>query len=316
MLPGLWLDEREIITGASAAQLAYANRTDVRGPLSLALLLEHFPAEAAAHLESDTLTREAVARASANDRAALVAAIANTLAGDALRRWFQADPLTRAGRAVIPEFAEAAFGARSSIVARRELAGPHTAPRARQAAVRSASRPLAEWDWQTMTTPEFRDSTTDVRPGDPALALRFAFAWDRDALVFQAEAVDTPEGYQPPEKRREVVELFLDPRSNGFSGERGEDILLSFSANGQGRDVLRKQLFSAEVVRGRNGFTVNARIPWARIGITPAAGLRLAATAVLQVTGPRSDHPAQRLIWRRLPREDGANDLGTLVLEP
>ncbi len=316
VLAGLWLDEREIITGASAAQLAYAHRTDVRDPLAFALLLEHFPAEATAHLDSNTFTREAVSQASARDRAALVAAAANALAGDALRRWFQADPLARAGRAAIPEFAEAAFGANNSLVARRELAGPALGPSTRQAAVRSASRPSAEWDWQQLAGPEFRDSTTDVRPGDPALALRFAFAWDREALVFRAEAIDTPEGFTRPEKRREVVELFLDPHADGFSGHRGEDVLLSFLSTGHARDVLQRKPFAAEITRGPRGFTIHARIPWSQLGLAPAVGLRLAATAAVQVTGPRSDQPAQRLNWHRHTREDGANDLGTLVLEP
>lgn len=315
-LPGLWLDEREIITGASAAQLAYARRADALDPLSFALLLEQLPAEAATRLAAGALAEEAVARASERDRAALVAAVANALAGDALRAWFQADPLVRAGRAAIPEFAEAAFGARSSLVARRELAGPAAIPPPRQAAIRSAGRPPAEWDWQQLAGPEFRDSTTDVRPGDPDISLRFAFAWDQEALVFRAEAMDTPEGYTRPDKRREVVELFLDPRADGFSGQRGEDLLLSFLSTGHARDVLARAPFAADLTRGPQGFSVHARIPWARLGLQPAAGLRLAATAVLQVTGPRSDHPAQRLNWRRVAREDGANDLGTLVLEP
>lgn len=315
-LPGLWLDEREIITGASASQLAYAHRADARDPLALALLLEHFPREAAAHLTTDSANAATLTNATERDRATLLAAAANTLAGDALRRWFQADPLVRAGRAALPEFAEAAFGPNNAVVTRRELAGPPTLPPARQAAVRSASRPPAEWDWQTLAGPAFRDSTTDVRPGDPDLTLRFAFAWDHDALVFRAETMDAPAGYTPPEKRREVVELFLDPRRDGFSGQRSEDLLLSFLSTGHARDVLQRAPFAADITRGPHGFTLHARIPWAKLGLQPAAGLRLAATAAVQVTGPRSDHPAQRLNWRRHPREDGANDLGTLVLEP
>lgn len=315
-LPGLWLDEREIITGASASQLAYAGRTEALDPLSFALLLEHFPAEASARLADGALTEEAIARASERDRAAFVVTTANALAGDALRRWFQADPLVRAGRAAIPEFAEAAFGARSSIVARRELAGPTVVPRPRQAAVRSANRPPAEWDWQTLVGSEFKDFTTDVRAGDPAISLRFALAWDEAALVFRAEAMDTPAGYLAPEKRREVVELFLDPRGNGFSGERSKDLLLSFISTGTARDVLHKLPFPAEIMRGPHGFTLHARIPWSKLGVQPAAGLRIGATAAVQVTGPHSHHPAQRLNWRRHTREDGANDLGTLVLEP
>ena len=60
MLPGLWLDERSIVTGASASQLAYAIAVEMRKTStarfpydvqSTALLLEEYPAEVAAGLK-------------------------------------------------------------------------------------------------------------------------------------------------------------------------------------------------------------------------------------------------------------------------
>lgn len=312
LLAGLWLDERETITGASAAQLAYARREAAADPLTLALLVEHFPAVAAARLSADPFET-----GSARDRAALVIALANTLAdGGGVRSWFQQDPLTQAGRRAIPEFAEAAFGANNAIVARRELAGPSTPTPAREAIVRRATLPTAQWDWQVVDGLAYRDSTADVRPGDPAVSLRFAFAWDEEGLVFHAETTDTPPGYERPDRRREAVELLVDPRGDGFGNDSVEDRAFSFLSNGAARDLVRRQPMIAEVARHAAGFSVQACIPWEQLGMKPAPGLRFGATAAVHVSGPRPHHPSLKLTWRRDPREDGASHLGTLVLAP
>jgi len=312
LLAGLWLDEREVMTGASAAQLAYARRETGADPLTFALLVEHFPALAAA-----SPTADGFESGSARDRAALVIALANTLAdGGGVRGWFQQDPLTQAGRRAIPEFAEAAFGANNAIVARRELAGPSAPSPRREAIVRRATLPVTEWDWQMVDGLAYRDSNADVRPGDPALSLRFAFAWDEEALVFHAETMDAPSGSDRPDRRREAVELLVDPRGDGFAHDPAEDRAFSFLSNGAARDLVRRQPLIAEVVRRAEGFSVQARITWEQLGMKPAPGVRFGATAAVQVSGPRPHQPSLKLTWRRVPREDGASDLGVLVLAP
>lgn len=312
LLAGLWLDEREIITGASAAQLAYARREDANDPLTLALLVEHFPAIAAARIVSGPLES-----GSARDRAALVIALANALADDGgVRRWFQQDAITQAGRHAIPEFADAAFGANNAIVARRELAGPAAPKPAREAVVRRATLPAKEWDWQVVAGPVFRESNADVLPADPSLALRFAFAWDEEALHFHAETMDTPPGSERPDRRREAVELLLDPRGDGFGNDPADDRAFSFLSNGAARDLVLRRPLVAEIARGGEGFSVRARITWEQLGLKPAPGLRFGATAAVHVSGPRAHQPSLRLTWRRHPREDGTSELGTLVLGP
>src|ERR1035438_4314731 len=46
---------------------------------------------------------------------------------------------------------------------------------------------------------DYKVSEADVRPGDPALELRFALTWDKEALHFHADVVDTP-----PDRKRGV----------------------------------------------------------------------------------------------------------------
>jgi hypothetical protein len=182
--------------------------------------------------------------------------------------------------------------------------------------VRRATLPTAQWDWQVVDGLAYRDSTADVRPGDPAVSLRFAFAWDEEGLVFHAETTDTPPGYERPDRRREAVELLVDPRGDGFGNDSVEDRAFSFLSNGAARDLVRRQPMIAEVARHAAGFSVQACIPWEQLGMKPAPGLRFGATAAVHVSGPRPHHPSLKLTWRRDPREDGASHLGTLVLAP
>ena len=176
VLPGLWLDERAIVTGASAGQLAHARLSDAAAgrpdAWTLALLLDQFPGE--------TVTRPAnelgaPAAGDADAQAALVITAANLLHGDIVRRWFQQDAGVQAARAAIAEFGEAAFGPNTSIYAQRELAGPRQVPPQRVARAVPAATPRAEWDWQTVAGAEFKDSIADIRPTDAPVAMRFTF---------------------------------------------------------------------------------------------------------------------------------------------
>ncbi|HEY4301877.1 MAG TPA: glucoamylase family protein, partial [Candidatus Didemnitutus sp.] len=78
LVPGLWLDEHAVISGASASQLAYAQllsdrRTHARDDvITTALLLEHFPAEVATNLKQAALPAQWLGNASPADRATLL----------------------------------------------------------------------------------------------------------------------------------------------------------------------------------------------------------------------------------------------------
>jgi hypothetical protein len=324
LLPGLWLDERQIITGASAAQLAYhqvlQERAVVqaggeRSVLATALLLEFFPGEAVDDLQRTPLPEDWTATAPAADRAALLIAIANTLVPGCVRTWFQQDPVVREGRQALPEFAEAAFGTNVSVVARRQLAGPLQVPPPRALVAVPHATPLEQWSWQTMAGLEFQDSAADVRPDDPALELRFAFSWDAEALYFHAVAFDTPPGYERPPHRSEVVELFLDPHHDGLEWAGEQDLQYAYNAERGAQEFFQRLPAEAQITRTATGYVVEARIPWAHLQLEPRAGLELAASAAIVRSGPAEHHPSLKLNWRFYRRIDERYGLAPLRLE-
>lgn len=323
-LPGLWLDERALITGASAAQLAYALIVGPHGDtaprplpdvLTTALLLDQYPNEIVDRFTATPLAPGWLAAASAPDRAALLITIANLLVPDCMREWFQQDPLVRAGRASIPEFAEAPFGPRSSLYWRNELAGPLAEPPVRTAVAVAADTPRAQWRWTTVAGLEFKDSPADVRADDPMLELRFTFTWDRDALHFHAEAMDTPPGYVRPPERKEFVELLIDPKNDGLVWRGPEDFQLIYKSTGEAWDFCHNRAVTAQIHRNESGYTIEADIPWSQLGLTPQPGLEVGVSAAVATDGRHEWDPSLKLNWRFFERRDERYGLGTLRLE-
>src|SRR5690606_13031973 len=114
VLPGLWLDEHDIVSGASASQLAYAqltgsashDDTSAAPPdlLTAALWLDHFPLELAARLAAVPDPGAWLAAASQRDQAVWLITAANVLGEEGVRAHFQRDPRVIAARAAIVEF--------------------------------------------------------------------------------------------------------------------------------------------------------------------------------------------------------------------
>lgn len=323
-LPGLWLDERAIISGASAAQLAYAltlAHRDAAPPapwpdaLTTALLLDQFPAEVAAWLKDMPLPAGWLQSAPPADRAALLLSIANLLVPDCVRQWFQQDPLVRAARANIPEFDEAPFGKDSSVFWRQELAGPLIAPPERRAVAVAATTPRENWLWVKLAGLEFKDSPGDIRPDDPMLELRFAFTWDHEALHFHAEAMDTPPGFTPPPERKEFVELLVDPQNNGMVWRGPDDFQFVFKSTGESWEWCRNRPADAQIQRTEHGYTVEADIPWSLLGLTPHSGLEFGVSPAVATDGRHEWESSLKLNWRFFQRRDERFGLGTLRLD-
>jgi hypothetical protein len=323
LLPGLWLDERFIVTGASASQLAYAIAIEKRRsstesyPFDVqntSLLLEHYPAEVVAALKRAPLPVDWMDRATPDDRALLLLSLANLLAPDCLREWFQQDPLARAGRTAIDEFRKAPFGGENSLYARNELAIPPPTPPLREAGVVDSDVPREKWEWILVKGLGYKVSDADVRPGDPDLELRFALTWDKEALHFHADVLDTPAGFSAPTGRRSV-ELFVNPKRDGLVWLTPDNFQFAFKPNGAAMEWFHNKPAVARITPTQHGYTVEADIKWTELGIVPRPGLEFDATASVTAGGIYEWDPALELSWRYYRRTDDRFGLGTVRLE-
>ncbi len=322
MMPGLWLDERSIATGASASQLAYAiaierrKTSTTRFPYdvqSTALLLEKYPTEIAAALKTAPIPPEWLGRSTGDDRVLLLLSLANLLAPDCLREWFQQDDLVRNGRDEIPEFAVAAFGRNDSVFARNELAVPITAPPERRAEVARSSLPRDKWQWVLVKGLDYKVSAADVRPGDPDLELRFALTWDKQALHFHADVVDTPPGFLQPAGRRSV-ELFINPKRDGLAWLTPDNFQFAYTPDGSAMEWFHNHPVEARIHATVQGYEVDSDIPWSELGIVPRPGLELSATASVTAAGTNEWDPSLELSWRYYQRADERFGLGSIFL--
>ena len=315
LLPGLWLDERAIVTGASASQLAYARLTsrpadEPIDALAFALTLEHFPPEALQRLAAGFAAGSATPTAGA----ALVITAANLLGPDGARHWFQQDPQVRAARVAIAEFNEAAFGPNTSLIAQRELSVTKPIPAPRRATAVAASRPRQDWDWQTLAGLEFKDSDADVRAGDAPLRMRFAFTWDATALYFHAEVVDTPAGFKVPPERHRVVELFVDPANDGLVWAGPGDYQFIFSRDGGATEFFHHVATRAKIRRTADGYTIEAPLPWAILGLDAHRGLELSVSPAVMSEGTGESDAMLKLNWSYAQASPTRYQLGCLQL--
>ncbi len=323
MLPGLWLDELSVATGASASQLAYAIAVEKRKSSttvfpydvkSTALLVEQFPAEIAESLRTAPPPPEWVGAASVEERDMLLLSLANLLAPDCLRDWFQQDSLVVAGRNSIREFSVAAFGGDNSLFARNELAVPVKAPPERHLVVVRSNLPSSKWDWILVKGPDFKISDADVRPGDPEIGLKFALTWDSDALHFHAIVVDTPTGFLPPTGRRSV-ELFINPNRDGLVWLSQDNFQFAFKPDGSAMEWFHNRPLGATIQKTEHGYSVETNIKWTDLGLVPQPGLAFDMTANVTAAGTEEWDPSLELSWRYYQRDDDRFGLGTAQLD-
>ncbi len=169
-----------------------------------------------------------------------------------------------------------------------------------------ASRlPLPEykWDWYTMDASNARESVFD---GDGKISARFAFAWDDEALHVRIAVTD------PDIVPGDKVELYLDPKNNGFRWGDTRDFLVNFSVTNQCNESLGRPIADAVVQATNDGYRVIASIPWKKLGIQPRTGLTLGCSPGIYSLSSR-DEPAVKLNWQ-WREEDALIHLGTLTL--
>ncbi|MFZ5496473.1 MAG: glucoamylase family protein [Verrucomicrobiota bacterium] len=309
LFPGLWLEERMILPGAAASQLAYASvtgATALTDALLPVLQLAHFPSEALPRLPAPATPAAA---------AASLITIANLLAEDGVHRAFQQDALVQAGRAAIAEFREAAFGANTAVIAQGELDGTPPPPAPRLAVGVPHTQPRDRWHWQHVAGREFLDSEADLRPGDAPLAFRFAFTWDEAALHFHAEVTDTPAGYTVPAKRKRVVELYVDPERDGLVWTGPRDFQFTYALTEGMRETFNHVPNRSRFTPAAEGYSLEASIPWTSLGVTPRPGLELGVSPAVVAAGKREWEALIKLNWSFQPLRAGIYRLGTIRLE-
>jgi hypothetical protein len=325
MMPGVWLDERAIVTGASASQLAFAIAVGKRknsaalfpySVQSTALLTDQYPEEVAIALREAALPSDWLDKAPADSRDLLLLSLANLLAPDCMREWFQDDDLVKKGRQAIGEFSVAAFGGNNSVFARNELAVPIKVPPQRHADVVRSDLPSDKWQWITIKGLDYKISDADVRPGDPEVQMRFALTWDKQALHFHADVTDTPEGFYPPAGRRSV-ELFINPSRTGLVWLTNDNFQFAYKPDGtQPMEWFHNRPVQARVRLTKHGYRVESDIAWSELGLNPQPGLLFDLTANVTAGGTNEWDPSIELSWRYYQREDDSFGLGTVRLAP
>lgn len=323
-VPGLWLDERSIITGASANQFAYAALIDFtegaqpprpRDMMTNALILDRFPAEAAERVRAQTPPANWTEKFSPTDRAVLLISVANVLVPDCTRTWFQADPVVERGRSLLKEFAEAAFGKNTSLTSRFELNGPVKPRPNRRARAVSADLPSSLWDWHTVAGLEYKVNSSDTLPSDPPLEMRFAFTWDQQALHFHAEVADAPFGYQMPERSNRFVELYLDAVNDNFIWTGKDDYQFFIDIKGAVNEWFHHAPAQSNVRICDNGYAVEVDIPWKSLNLTPQVGMEIGVGPGVTRESFREWQPTLKLNWCFQREEDERIILGNVRLE-
>ncbi|MBA3849385.1 MAG: hypothetical protein C0502_05245 [Opitutus sp.] len=327
VVPGLWLEERAILSGASRSQLAYSrlSRAADASPAALdfALLLGEFPVETfARRASSSTLLTSLPGEPDA--QAALLISIANLLEHDCVREWFGRDAVVKAARIAIAEFQEAAFSpGRTSVLAQRELAGPLILPAQRAAIAVSAALPPEQWQWHRVAGMEFKDSLADVRPEDAPVEMSFAFAWDASALHFRAKVIDEPRGYSLARERNRVVEIYVDPPRDGLVWLGAGDYQFAFlrAHHWELRNAAEATEFfhgaasAGKVTPTEDGYLVEGSIPWSTLGLHPVAGLRIGVSPALIAEGTKEWEAALKLNWSYVRLDETRARLGVLTLQ-
>ncbi len=309
LLPGLWLDERSILSGASASQLAYASLTGQKVPESTllpVLQLDQFPRETDSPASQPTTPEVA---------AAYVITAANLLGQDSIRGAFQRDPLVQAGRVAIAEFSEAAFGPNTSLIAQRELSGDAPLPPPRRAVAVANTLPREKWDWQTVAGLEYRDSEADSHPGDAPLEFRFALTWDHTALHFHIEVTDSPAGYTMPKKYNRIVELFIDPDDDGLVWSGPNDYQFTYRVGVGAMEHFHHAPNKARIKTRPHGYTIEATIPWKSISLSPKPGLEFGLSSAAIAEGTREWESVTKLNWSYFPLQAGVYRLGRVRLQ-
>lgn len=163
---------------------------------------------------------------------------------------------------------------------------------------------------------------------DRDLSAKIRFAWNEQYLYFVAEVRDDSVIAARSKDqiwRDDLLELFIDPQGDGLYWYQPSDFQLGFRPEPQtqavktwswfqgGRDpALSNQVFSKSYVYA-GGYTVEGRIEWKLLGITPEKGLPIHLTPAIHDFD--QDRSEAKLVWFfRNEEELNRYEVGRLIL--
>lgn len=184
----------------------------------------------------------------------------------------------------------------------------------RRAVAMHLPRLESAWEWHTLSAADAGERVADVQEN---FAMRFAFAWDYDALHFRCEVfAPTLVNDRPTERlaEQDSIELFITPNLAGLLPGATNALHFGFAPDGKDWEWLQGQRArDVAIQRTPTGYRIAAAIPWSLLGVAPKPGLTLSLSPVANNV-VRKEEPVGKLWWR-WHEHDGRVELGTLTLE-
>jgi len=271
------------------------------------------------------------------DQAMLFLSLVNFLEDGLVRRYFAEGPGVKAALGSIADFSHPEGGPDVSICepglgqmkARPQVIRHLDVPRLQ--APPALDGDLADWPEKGSDTVRYPDqSEFGVPPMKQRFEGRFRFGWDDEHLYVAAEVKEDDIVCEAPAKelyKDDVVELFIDGQGDGFTWADRADFQIGISPSGPDGKPQIYAWFQDAVPEGAEvasrvmpaddggSYTVEARIPWAFLGITNAAPDRVIPCSFALHTVNKARTASAKINWSFRVEVDRLG-LGELKLVP
>lgn len=250
------------------------------------------------------------------DQGMLFLSLANFLEDGLVRRYFHEDEAVRAAVAAIPELAEPEGGARVSVYEPGLGVIEESAREAKRLDVtRVKKAPVLDGDlsdWPSGGSVSLRypeDGEIGIPLSGTNFGATFRFAWDDSALYVGATVEDDELLCSRPAQKiyeDDVLELFFDPKDDGFIWGNGADVQMGFSPSGPSRKPQVYAWFQNKVPAGvevaarvdergpRARYVLEARVPWGALGLEKMeAGREMPASFAVHTVNKARDASAK-----------------------
>ena len=271
------------------------------------------------------------------DQSMLFLSLANFLENGLVRRYFTADPGVQSALKSIPDFANPEGGTNVSIYEPGLGQMKAKAQVGRHLDVPHVSVPpvldgdLSDWPQQGSDTVRYPDqSEFGVPPMKQRFQGQFHFAWDETNLYVAADVQDDEIVCEAPANelyKDDAIELFVDAQNDGFKWADPKDFQIGLSPSGPDGKAMIYAWFQNTVPEGAEvasrvnpaetggSYTVEARIPWAFLGITNAVADRVIPFSFAVHTVNKARTASAKINWSYRIEVDRL-DLGALKLTP